>query len=107
MGSGTAVRFPGTLVLEGGTDFGTSIMLLRLSPTQGRPSYSNNWAESRNVFELDGPTPRLFKVKQRYGIKLWRQERDEAIDELTFDTLRKLLQTARSGTNLSTPNGTT
>src|SRR5437764_7835010 len=117
MGSGAAVRStpghigPGnklTLGLTFGLTFGTSIKLFSLCPAADRSTYVTNWTESRKVFELDGPMPRLFSAKLRTGhIYPWRRERDDAVRELTYDTLKDALITARSRTNLSAPNSDT
>jgi len=75
--------------------FATSIKLLCLS-SRGGP----NWNESKEVFEHDGPIPRLFKDKLRgdieVGIKHWRIERDTAIDRLTPKQLKTVLSAIHS-----------
>ena len=75
--------------------FATSIKLLCLS-SRGGP----NWNESKEVFEHDGPIPRLFKDKLRgdieVGIKHWRIERDTAIDRLTPKQLKAVLSAIHS-----------
>ena len=70
---------------------------IKLSPGLG---YDVNWAESQEVFELDGPIPRLFIMKVAFGIQEWRQLRDSAINELTYDTLIKSLNAVRSQTGI-------
>jgi hypothetical protein len=60
-----------------------------------------NWTESRNIFELDGPIPRLFNLDLDLDIDMWRQERDEAIESLTYDKLKELLWVSRTKTGMS------
>jgi hypothetical protein len=67
--------------------FETSIRLLSLSPGS-----NYNWAKSRDIFELDGPLPRLFKTTNEKDLDEWRLERDQAIDGLTYNELKDALK---------------
>ena len=80
--------------------FATSIKLLCLS-SRGGP----DWNESKEVFEHDGPIPRLFKDKLRgdieeVGIKHWRAERDKAINRLTHQKLKAVLDAIDSSAGI-------
>src|SRR5439155_4185845 len=80
--------------------FATSIKFLCLS-SRGGP----NWNESKEVFEHDGPIPRLFKDKLRgdieeVGIKHWRAERDKAINRLTHQKLKAVLDAIDSSAGI-------
>ena len=70
---------------------GTSITLFRLSCRPDKLQY--DWAESEKIFELDGPMPRLFQKKKLEAIKKWSADRDYAIDNLGYDTLKNLFST--------------
>ena len=76
--------------------FGTSIKLLSLSPGS-----NYNWAKSRDVFELDGPLPRLFKEAKQEDLDNWREDRDNAIDDLTYNELKDALKATRVQTNFN------
>jgi hypothetical protein len=93
MGSGAAVSEiprhtrPGReLILE------TSITLLGLSSSDNELEF--DWARSEEIFELDGPIPRLFQSMVHAGINEWRETRDNAIANLTYATLMSALQAA-------------
>jgi hypothetical protein len=63
--------------------------------------FKADWAKSREVFELDGPMARLFKLKVDVGgIKDWRRQRDSAVADLTHDILKNVLQATRSQTGI-------
>jgi len=61
--------------------------------------HNANWTESKNIFLLDGPIPRLFN--QDLNIDAWRKERDEALNSLTYNTLKEMLQATGSQTGIS------
>jgi hypothetical protein len=84
------VRFPGTLDWKRELILGTSITIFRLSCRKDRLKF--DWVNSEKIFDLDGPTPRLFKVKMRHGIDKWRIGRDGAVYAQAYEKLKSVLE---------------